>query len=197
MGHLKQDGQGKRWSAAMLIEILDPRAEPGAAITPYGLRMDMWAPDLKVGLLSNCFFDASNLLLALGDALLTQLPLIRVQLYESRNASVAAASELIAQVASESDVAVTALGHCGSCTSSATRNAVALARAGVPVCALVTVRFAEACSFIARSVGMPDIPRVHLPHRVAGTGSARIATIAHAAAPAVVATWKGDHAIAA
>jgi hypothetical protein len=44
---------------------------------------------------------------------------------------------------------------------------------------------------------MPDVPRVRLPHPVAGTGAARIAEIARGAAPAIVASWQARIARAA
>jgi hypothetical protein len=140
--------------------------------------------------MSNMFFDATNLLKAVGDALGDILDAPVVTLYEFPNASLVAPPEMIAEIAANSDVAITAMGHCGSCTSSATRDAVNLARAGIPVAALITEKFTEAGGFVARSVGMPDVPRVQLPHPVAGTGSARIAEIARQVAPAIVSSWQ-------
>jgi hypothetical protein len=40
----------------------------------------------------------------------------------------------------------------------------------VPAVALVTTSFWPQGDFVARSAGMPAIPRVQLPHPVAGTG---------------------------
>ncbi|MCB2063647.1 MAG: hypothetical protein KDE25_09370 [Novosphingobium sp.] len=172
------------------LTILDPRAAPRIAVTPYTLSADASGPGLRVGLMSNMFFDASKLLSAVGEALVDVLDSPVVTLYEFPNASLIAPPEMIAEIAANNDVAVTAMGHCGSCTSSATRDAVNLARAGVPVCALITEKFTEAGGFVARSVGMPDVPRVQLPHPVAGTGEARIAEIARLVAPAIVASWQ-------
>lgn len=172
------------------LTILDPRAAPSVAITPYALACDASAPGLRVALVSNCFFDASNLLNAVGEALGDILDAPVVTLYEFPNASLLAPPESIAEIAASNDVAVTAMGHCGSCTSSATRDAVNLARAGIPVAALITEKFTEAGGFVARSVGMPDVPRVQLPHPVAGTGGARIAEIARSVAPSIVASWQ-------
>jgi hypothetical protein len=179
------------------LAILDPRAQIGIPITPYGLAFDIARPGLRVALLSNTFFDASKLLVLVGEALGGRLQAPRVKLYECPNASLLAPPEVIAEIARDNDVAITALGHCGSCTSSATRDAVNLARAGVPVCALISEKFWEAGGFVARSVGMPDVPRVRLSHPVAGTGTLRITAIAQEAAPHVIAAWKGAHVLAA
>lgn len=52
--------------------------------------------------------------------------------------------------------------------------------------ALVTDDFWAQGDFVARSVGLPDLPRVRLPHPVAGTGGAAMARVAEDVAPAIV-----------
>jgi hypothetical protein len=51
------------------------------------------------------------------------------------------------------------------------RDGISFARKGIPAVALVTAKFWEQGDFVARSVGMPDVPRVQLVHPVAGTGA--------------------------
>ena len=51
-------------------------------------------------------------------------------------------------------------------------------KVGMPVVALVTEEFWPQGDFIAQSLGMPAVPRVKLPHPVAGTGAARMRAIA-------------------
>ena len=51
--------------------------------------------------------------------------------------------------------------------------------------ALVTEEFWAQGDFIARSLGMEDVPRVRLPHPVAGTGKANLRKVAEKIAPAV------------
>lgn len=58
------------------------------------------------------------------------------------------------------------------------RDGVKLAHRGVPAVALVTEAFWAQGDFVARSAGMPDIPRVRLPHPVAGTGTDNMAKVA-------------------
>jgi len=50
------------------------------------------------------------------------------------------------------------------------RDGINLARRGIPVVCLVTTKFRAQGDFVARAAGMPDVPRVVLPHPVAGTG---------------------------
>ena len=48
----------------------------------------------------------------------------------------------------------------------------------MPVVSLVTEEFWAQGNFVAQSLGMPEVPRVQLPHPIAGTGEANIAAIA-------------------
>jgi hypothetical protein len=45
-----------------------------------------------------------------------------------------------------------------------------MARLGKPAVALVTSDFWQQGDFVAKASGMPDIPRVALPHPIASTG---------------------------
>lgn len=58
--------------------------------------------------------------------------------------------------------------------------------------ALVTTEFWAQGDFIARSVGLPDIPRVQLPHPVAGSGVENMAMVATETVPRILAAWRGD-----
>ena len=58
--------------------------------------------------------------------------------------------------------------------------------------ALVTEKFWAQGDFVARSVGLPEVPRVPLPHPVAGTGVQRMAEVAEEISAAVLAAWRGE-----
>ena len=51
------------------------------------------------------------------------------------------------------------------------RDGIAVARQGRPAVAIVTSKFRVQGDFVARAEGMPDIPRVEVPHPVAGSGA--------------------------
>ncbi|MBV33577.1 MAG: hypothetical protein CMK36_09110 [Porticoccaceae bacterium] len=59
------------------------------------------------------------------------------------------------------------------------RDGYCIAKRGLPVVALITDDFWEQGQFMAESIGMPDLPRLKLPHPVAGTGENRIEAIAN------------------
>ena len=58
------------------------------------------------------------------------------------------------------------------------RDGINMARLGIPAVALVTEDFWAQGDFVAQSLGMPDIPRVQLPHPVAGTGEGNLSAVA-------------------
>ena len=57
--------------------------------------------------------------------------------------------------------------------------------------ALVTEEFWPQGDFVAASLGMPDAPRVRLPHPVTGTGAANIARVSDSVADAVITALRG------
>ena len=66
------------------------------------------------------------------------------------------------------------------------RDGISIAKLGIPAVALVTEEFWPQGDFVAKSLGMPDIPRVKLPHPVAGTGTDNIKQVAREVAPGVI-----------
>lgn len=66
------------------------------------------------------------------------------------------------------------------------RDGIAIARLGIPAVSLVTDDFWPQGDFVAESLGMPDAPRLRLPHPVAGTGEANLNAVAEAIAPKIV-----------
>lgn len=58
--------------------------------------------------------------------------------------------------------------------------------------ALVTEDFWPQGNFVARAFGMPEVPRVVLPHPVAGTGDAAMRRVAAAIAPRILAALRGE-----
>ncbi|SOD74962.1 tetrahydrofolate dehydrogenase/cyclohydrolase-like protein [Jatrophihabitans sp. GAS493] len=176
-----------------MITIYDPKAEPGVPVDDYTLAIDPRRSGLTIGLISNGFPDATNLLEAVGRGLQLRLDQPIVKLFARNDATVTIATEMLEEVVGQCDAVVSAMGQCGSCTSSAVRDAVLCSRRGVASVALMTEKFYESGQFVARSVGLPDVPRVQLPHPTAGTGHDRIAEIADSVADSIVARLSGIH----
>jgi hypothetical protein len=72
------------------------------------------------------------------------------------------------------------------------RDGIELARRDLPVVALVTETFWEQGDLVALSNGMPDLPRLRLPHPVAGTGVEAMRRLAAQIAPPVIAMLRGQ-----
>ena len=72
------------------------------------------------------------------------------------------------------------------------RDGIELARRERAVVALVTDTFWPQGDQIALSNGMPDVPRLRLPHPVAGTGSEAMGRLADALAPRIIAVLRGE-----
>ena len=58
------------------------------------------------------------------------------------------------------------------------RDGISIARLGIPSVALITEEFWPQGDFVARSLGMPDAPRVKLPHPIAGSGNENMLRVA-------------------
>ncbi len=176
-----------------MLVIYDPHAEPGVRVEPYERRADTMRPGLSIALVSNGFPDATILMKSVGRALQARLDSPRILLFERFNATVLADASVIKEISETADVAITGLGHCGSCTSSAVRDAVNIARSGIPAVALVSEKFTLPAQSVARSVGLPDIPRAMLPHPISGTGAARIQEIADGVVDQIISSWEHAH----
>lgn len=72
------------------------------------------------------------------------------------------------------------------------RDGIEVARRGRAAVTLVTEQFWSQGDFVASSSGMPDIPRLRLPHPVAGTGHDAMGQLAEELAPRIVAVLRGD-----
>jgi hypothetical protein len=72
------------------------------------------------------------------------------------------------------------------------RDGVSIANLGIPAVSLVTEKFWPQGDFVANSVGMPDLPRVQLPHPTGGTGKENMERIAESIAPQILAALKGE-----
>jgi hypothetical protein len=72
------------------------------------------------------------------------------------------------------------------------RDGIEVARRGGAALALVTDVFWPQGDSVAASAGMPDIPRLRLPHPVAGSGHAAMGEVAKSIAARVVAVLRGE-----
>lgn len=72
------------------------------------------------------------------------------------------------------------------------RDGIETAKRGLPTVALVTEEFWAQGDFVATAAGMPDLPRLQLPHPVAGSGRRAMDELADRIADDVIARLRGD-----
>ena len=72
------------------------------------------------------------------------------------------------------------------------RDGINLAKLGIPSVALVTEEFWSQGDFVAESLGMSEIPRVQLPHPVAGTGAEKITAVADSVAGQILSALEAN-----
>jgi len=72
------------------------------------------------------------------------------------------------------------------------RDGIEVARRGRAAVALVTEVFWPQGDSVAAAAGMPDIPRLRLPHPVAGSGHVAMGEVAESIAARVVRVLRGE-----
>lgn len=72
------------------------------------------------------------------------------------------------------------------------RDGIEAARRGRAAVTLVTEQFWPQGDSVAAAAGMPDIPRIRLPHPVAGTGHDEMERVAESIAASVIAALRGE-----
>ncbi len=119
---------------------------------------------LRVGLLDNGKEFSDVVLEALADVLRRDHGVTRIKFW--RKGFPAKGAPFIEEMAAETDVAISGVGHCGSSSPWSAIDAVNLEKAGVPTVALISRSFCPLAQIVARGVGHPGLPIVLLPHPI-------------------------------
>ena len=169
----------------MTVRFLNPVAGGLTEPRPYTLSVDLGKP-LRVGLVINKIVQCDQFMAEIGRALLKLRPELDIRAYETGTITYADA-ELMDQVAAECDLAVCAIGHCGSCTAGTVKDGIALVERGCPAVSLVTEVFWNQAAALAQSLGWAEAPRVKLPYPIWGTGQAQMQAVATTTAADIIA----------
>jgi hypothetical protein len=160
------------------VEQVPPAARPSS---PEGLRL---------GVLSNTKWNAAKLLRATVAALAQRgVSFASVDFYDKEHFSSDASPEVIARIAAECDVALTAIGDCGSCTSSCVNDGVRLEQAGVPTAVIVTTEFEHEARLQREARGMANLEPIVVTHPISSLTLAQLDERATEAAPQGAAIW--------
>lgn len=170
--------------------VFDPRGTVDNARRPLAARTPR-LEGLRLGILDNAKWNANKLLRGAATALGKEVAFSQVNYYVKASFSKDAAPELIEEIARDNDIALTAIGDCGSCCSCCIRDAVALEALGVPAAAIVTAEFVHETELTLQALGMPDLVPVVVDHPVSSITAQEVAVrVAQIADPAR-AVWLG------
>jgi hypothetical protein len=128
---------------------------------------------LRIGLLDNGKEFSDLVLEALADVLRRDYGATSIKFW--RKGFPAKGAPFIAEMAAETDVAISGVGHCGSSSPWSVIDAVNLEKAGVPAVALISRSFCPLGQIVARGEGHDSLPIVMLPHPIGEADQARIA----------------------
>ena len=152
---------------------------------------------LVIGLLANGFPDADNYLERQAEALARCLPGVTFRAAvkgRSDQLSAGIQEPLLSKMADECDAVLIAWGHCGSCTSGVTRDAISFAERGIPSVTLICDVFWKYSEWMQGALGMTDIPRVQIPYPVSGTDEKTQRELAEQVAPQILDALMGRQA---
>lgn len=153
---------------------------------------------LRLGVLSNTKWNAAKLLRAtVGRLAAAGLEFVSINYYDKHHFSSDASPELIGQIAAENDIALTAIGDCGSCCSACVNDAVRLEQAGLPTVAIVTTEFELEARLQREARGMAGLEPAVATHPISSLTLDQLDDRAAEIAPQARRIWFGDRAATA
>jgi hypothetical protein len=122
---------------------------------------------LTVGLLDNTKPNAEVLLSLIGDELRRHHDVGKTVLYVKDYFGTPLKDELLARIAQDCDMVVTAVGDCGSCSAATVADGILLERAGVPTASIVSDSFLVSGRAMAEVQGFAGFEFAAVRHPVA------------------------------
>jgi hypothetical protein len=110
------------------------------------------------------------------------------ELYVKHSFSKDAEPELIAEIAANNDLVLTAIGDCGSCCI---RDSVALEKLGIPAAAIITTEFERETELTRTALGMQGLIPIVIDHPVSSITQAEIESRAAQVALQAPKVWLG------
>src|SRR5277367_625218 len=172
------------------VLVYDPRGVVESASVPITTRPKK-LDGLRLAILDNSKWNANKVLRASIAALEKTVKFGQVNYYVKQSFSKDAAPELIAEIASNNDLVLTAIGDCGSCCSCCIRDSVALEKLGIPSAAIITTEFERETELTLRAIGMQDLIPVVINHPVSSITQAEVESRAARVAEMAPNVWLG------
>lgn len=170
--------------------VFDPRGRVESDETPISPRPAS-LDGLRLGILDNSKWNANKLLRGAQAALGAKFRFAAVNYYVKHSFSKDAAPELVAQIAAECDLLLTAIGDCGSCCSCCVRDSIALERRGVAAACIITTEFERETELTRTALGMAGLRPVVIDHPVSSITAEEVAVRVGQIAVQAEAVWLG------
>ena len=178
-------------SQTRTVEIFDPCGVVELGSRPLADRKSSLS-GLRLGVLDNSKWNANKLLRGAAAALSEQIDFAAVNYYvKTHGFSTDAPAEMIAQIAEENDIVLTAIGDCGSCCSCCIRDAIALEELGLPAAPIITTEFVNETRLTRAAVGMPGLRPIVIDHPVSSITAEEIAARVAVIAAQAQEVWLG------
>jgi hypothetical protein len=128
---------------------------------------------LRIGLIDNGKEFSDVVLESLSETLRRDYGVTEIKIW--RKGFPAKGAPFIEEMAAETDVAISGVGHCGSSSPWGVIDAVNLEKAGVPTVALISRSFCPLAQIVARAEGHDGLAIVMLPHPIGEADETNIA----------------------
>jgi hypothetical protein len=171
------------------VLVFDPRGIVESANTPIAARAKK-LDGLRLAILDNSKWNANKILRA-STAALKDVKFAKVNYYVKQSFSKDAAPELIAEIAANNDLVLTAIGDCGSCCSCCIRDSVALEKLGIPSAAIITTEFEKETELTRTALGMHGLIPIVIDHPVSSITQAEVEVRAAQVALQAPKVWLG------
>lgn len=175
------------------VEVFDPRGELRFENAPVAARKGA-LKGLRLGILDNSKWNANKILRGAAAALGEDVEFAQVNYYVKHSFSKDATPELIAKIAAENDIVLTAIGDCGSCCSACVRDGIALEKLGVPSAVIITTEFARETELTRQAVGMKALEPVVITHPVSSITAEEVAQRVAQVREQAQKVWQGTQA---
>ena len=172
------------------VLVYDPRGIVDSPNVPIAARPDK-LDGLRIAILDNSKWNANKVLRASMAALEKTVKFGQVNYYVKHSFSKDAAPELIAEIAANNDLVLTAIGDCGSCCSCCIRDSVALEKLGLPAAAIITTEFELETELTRTAVGMRGLIPIVIDHPVSSITPAEVEARAAQVALQAPKVWLG------
>jgi hypothetical protein len=170
--------------------VFDPRGVVESANIPIAARVKK-LDGLRLAILDNSKWNANKILRTSTAALEKSIKFAQINYYVKHSFSKDAALELIAEIAANNDIVLTAIGDCGSCCSCCIRDSVALEKLGIPSAAIITTEFERETELTRTAIGMQGLIPIVIDHPVSSITQAEVEIRAAQVALQAPKVWLG------